>query len=255
MGFLRYEPCPKCVLAGRDSHGDNLGVYSDGSAHCFAGCGYHVFPKRFIRKEIKHVDESQAVLPPDFTRTVPARAWKWLLQYGLSYSYWSPICGYSERDERLIFTFGAPTRFSIGRYIGPDPNAEWGRTDLESGARQPRKWWFYGDGHSYVELIGAGIGRDSGPIVLVEDIVSAHKVGQVTPALCLFGTNLHDVAIRFLMAQKRPVVLWLDADQYPLLLPKINRLSLILDTPARFIKTPKDPKGYSVEEIKNILTN
>jgi len=44
--------------------------------------------------------------------------WKWLLQYGLPLSYWQKHCGYSEKENRLVFTVGTPTRFSIGRLLG-----------------------------------------------------------------------------------------------------------------------------------------
>ena len=33
--------CPKCAEAGGDSSGDNLAIYNDGHAHCFA-CGHHI---------------------------------------------------------------------------------------------------------------------------------------------------------------------------------------------------------------------
>lgn len=35
------DQCPKCADAGGDSSGDNLALYNDGHAHCFA-CGFHV---------------------------------------------------------------------------------------------------------------------------------------------------------------------------------------------------------------------
>jgi hypothetical protein len=245
--FLHYEPCPRCVANGRDRRGDNLGRYSDGGGHCWS-CGHHEFPKHFVRKEPKRVDENKAVLPADFERQVPAAGWKWLLQYGLPYTYWRPFAGYSARDERLILTHGSPTRFSIGRYLGND---EGERDDRGRWIRRPpRKWWLYGDGHGYVELLG---GRHPGPIVLVEDIISNHKVAQVAPSLCLFGTNLHDVAVRMLIKERRPVALWLDADQYTLLLPKINRLQALLDAPVKMIVTRKDAKWYSTKEIDEII--
>jgi hypothetical protein len=250
VGFLRYEPCPRCQSAGRDRSGDNLGVYSDGSAHCFAGCGYHIFPKHAERKEEKQDgDEDKAVLPRDFTREVPALGWKWLLQYGLSYSYWRPFVGYSPSDERLILTFSEPPRFSIGRYLGTDGGTKDGRGKWIQ--RPPRKWKFYGAGHEYVELLG---GQNQGPIVLVEDLVSAHKVAQVAPCLCLFGTHVHDVAIKLLLSYNNEVVLWLDADQYTLLQKKVNRLQTLLNRPVRFVSTEKDPKSYETEEIRQRLT-
>lgn len=41
------EPCPQCRERGRDSKGDHLMVFSDGSKHCNR-CGYHVAKDRHI---------------------------------------------------------------------------------------------------------------------------------------------------------------------------------------------------------------
>ena len=244
--FLGYEQCPKCAENGKDRSHDNLGIYSDGSRHCFS-CGYHRYPKRIVKEE-KHVDEDKAVLPTDFTREVPAGAWKWLLQWGLPYSYWKPYTGYSPKDERLVLTFGNPVRFSIGRYLGTDAGER--GMDGRWIRRPPRKWFFYGDGHGYVDVLG---NEKEGPTVLVEDLISAHKVAQVSPTICLFGTNVHDNVIKVLMQRKAPTILWLDNDQQGLLSKKLNKLQTFLKYPVRFINTIKDPKAYSLDEIKEIL--
>ena len=37
MGNVSHkEQCPKCAAKGNDNSGDNLVVYDDGSAYCFA---------------------------------------------------------------------------------------------------------------------------------------------------------------------------------------------------------------------------
>lgn len=234
--FLHFEECPKCVAGGRDKAKDNLGRYSDDSGHCFS-CGFHVFPKHIVRKVEENVDESKTVLPVDFSREVPAAGWKWLLQYGLSYSYWKPYIGYSETHDRLVFTFGQPPRFSIGRSLSDEPSK--------------RKWRMWGDGHGYVEILGNKTGGSS--CVLVEDLISAHKVAQVSPCICLFGTNIHDVAVQELVRFNGPTTLWLDRDQYTLLPKKIGRLQTFLRHPVRYVSTDKDPKEYSSEEIKEHL--
>lgn len=238
--FVKYEPCPKCVARGADRRGDNLGVYDDGSCHCFS-CGWHRGPRHSVRFKVQEElnDEETAVLPHDFTREVPAEGWKWLLQYGLPYSYWKPYTGYSPSHNRLVLTFGEPVKFSIGRALSEDK----------------RKWRFWGEGHKYAELIDPK-GHENMtdlPIVLVEDLISAHKVGQVTQALCLFGTHIHDVALKVLIEAKKPVVLWLDDDQYALLPKKVGRLQTFMKYPVRFMHTPKDPKYYSVKEIEGML--
>ena len=66
--FVGYEQCPRCARAGRDSRGDNLGVYADGGKHCFS-CGFHVFPKHYTQK-VEIPNGAKSLLPSDFTREV-----------------------------------------------------------------------------------------------------------------------------------------------------------------------------------------
>ena len=241
---VRFEQCPRCAKEGRDSRRDNLAVYSDGSVHCFGNCGYHRSAKTFVRR-VENVNENKAVLPDDFTREIPARGWKWLLQYGLSYTYWLPFVGFSEATQRLIIAVGSPYKFSIGRYVGEDAK--------ERSKNDPtfRKWRLWGDRSEYTEILGKD---KTGPVVLVEDIISAHKVAQVATCIPLFGTKVLDNVMRELIRLKRPVALWLDADQYTLLAPKLNRLQTFLVVPVRYIKTEKDPKAYGTDEIRELLS-
>ena len=241
--FTNYEPCPRCRAKGRDRRGDNLGRYSDGSGHCYS-CGHHEWPKGWVIKPTEEHDTKEKVaLPRDFTREIPADAWKWLLQYGLSYSYWKPYCGYSPSEERLVITHGSPIETSVGRYVGK-----------LKGAEAPRKWKQYGDKLRSATFLEPTQGSSYEGIVLVEDLVSAHKVCQVAVALPLFGVSLYPLVIAALRPLKRPVSLWLDADQYTLLPPKINRLKAFLNVPVNYIRTDKDPKEYSSEQIKEILS-
>lgn len=232
---LHFEQCPNCATKGKDRSSDNLGVYADGGAHCFS-CGYHrnaKFQLNFLIQE-KVNDQEKIVLPRDFTREVPAEGWKWLLQYGLSYSYWKPFTGYTPAENRIILTVGQPIRFSQGRALTVGE----------------RKWKVYGSKRGYVDAFGEQL---SGEVVLVEDLISAHKVGHVTPCIALFGTNIEDDVVKKLQDLKRPVALWLDDDQYTYLPKKINRLRTLLTHPVRYIRTTKDPKSYSIDEIKEIL--
>ena len=235
--FTHHEQCPKCAANGSDRRGNNLGCWADGSRYCFS-CGYHVpasYRATRLIKEETH-DDTKALLPSDFTREIPAEAWKWLLQYKLPYTYWQSHCGYSPKEERLVFTVGSPTKFSIGRYVGQSMGKS--------------KWKVYGDKSSYVEVVSQEL---LGEIVLVEDVISAHKVGQVTRSIPLFGTTIGDSTIKKLQQLKSPVALWLDADQYTHLPKKIGRLQSLLGVSVRHISTKLDPKGYSTEEIKRIL--
>lgn len=234
---VKQEACPRCRERGQDRRGDNLAVYADGGEHCFS-CGYHrngKFQLTFINKNKDTNENTKGVLPADFQREVPTEGWRWLLQYGLSFSYWQPYCGYSPSQNRIIFKYGEPVQYAQGR-------------SLTVGAP---KWLSYGSRHTYVETLGKNL---SGPIVLVEDIISAHKVAQVTPCLPLFGTVIFDKILKELKEFNRPVKLWLDADQYQLLPPKINRLQSLLNVPVSYIQTRLDPKEYSTSDIKELVS-
>lgn len=242
--FVSLEQCPRCAENGRDRHRDNLGVYSDGGKHCFS-CGFHINPKfqASLPGQLKHLierpidDYQKAVLPSDFQRQIPAKEWKWLLQYQLPMSYWQAYCGYSPSQERLIFTVGNPTRFSVGRFVG----------DSSLGKS---KWKVYGDKSIYVEVVSEQLSEQ---VVLVEDIISAHKLGTITSSIPLFGTIISDIVVKKLQELKRPVRLWLDEDQYSLLPKKIGRLQALLGVSVNHITTRKDPKGYSVDELEEII--
>lgn len=95
----------------------------------------------------------------------------------------------------------------------------------------------------------------AGPVALVEDIISAHKVAQVCPALPLFGTTISDIAVKTLLKARRPVVLWLDADQYQLLPRKVNRLQSLLGVSVGTITTERDPKSLTLDEISTELVD
>lgn len=240
--FSHYEKCPQCAASGRDTRGDNLGVYVDGSQHCFS-CGYHKHPRGYIpidrNLEVKHGTKS---LPSDFTREVPARAWEWLLQYGLPWSYWKDSCGYSEAygGPRLVFQVGSPTEFSIGRLL-----------DTAVGNHKDRrKWWVWGDSHKHCEVVHPK--EAASQIILVEDLISAHKVGQVTTCIPLFGTNIHPCHLFYLTQEQKPVKIWLDKDQEGLVVKKAVRLQILIGQPVDIIVTDKDPKTYSVDKIREL---
>ena len=54
-------PCPACRKVGRDHHGDNLVLYSDGHGYCFScGAYYGESPKGELRREAKDMSLIQA---------------------------------------------------------------------------------------------------------------------------------------------------------------------------------------------------
>lgn len=236
--FLRYEACPKCRSNGHDNRGDNLGRYNDGSAHCFS-CGYHergAFGNVFQRELLTNVPKS--LCPTDFTREVPAKCLKWLLQYGLPYTHWQPSLGYSAYYQRLIFEVKDEHQlyFTIGRYFGEE---------------KKRKWHVWGDCHQHAHVLRGTDEAECSPIVLVEDLISANKVAEAG-FICipLYGTNVHPPAIYYLINSNKPAVLWLDKDQELNAKKQALRLESVIGQPVRIITTDQDPKELMLSLIK-----
>jgi DNA primase (bacterial type) len=99
--------------------------------------------------------------------------------------------------------------------------------------------------------------QGSGPVlVLTEDMLSAARVAEVTAAWSILGTSLlDDDKINDIIGTGLPVRVWLDPDGAGLkgrrkIVPKLRSYGV----DAVSIKTAKDPKLYSKEEIIKWLT-
>jgi hypothetical protein len=141
----------------------------------------------------------------------------------------------------------------VGRYVGGRSAGGLGPAEGGSNGELPRKWRAWGERLRTATILEPTDSRSDEGIV-VEDLVSAHKVRQAGYfCLPIFGSDLYPKAIMALRRARRPVGLWLDLDQWGSLPKKLNRLQTFLDVPVRFIKTDKDPKEYGLEEINSIL--
>jgi len=112
------------------------------------------------------------------------------------------------------------------------------------------KWFVWGDCHRHAEVVGADKGE---AIVLVEDLISAHKVGQLTTTVPLFGTMVHNPVMYYLLNDPRPVKLWLDKDQDGNVKKTAIRLQTILNKPVEIIITDNDPKLLTTQQIGELL--
>lgn len=93
-----------------------------------------------------------------------------------------------------------------------------------------------------------------GPVVLTEDILSAIRVGEVAEGWSILGTSLSDTLAVQLRELNRPVAIWLDPDAAgrKARAKTLRALSLVGIEP-RIIRTDKDPKLYSREEIRRTI--
>lgn len=222
MGFLRHEPCPKCREVGNDRSGNNLARYSNGSAFCFS-CGYLERAERYSPQG--GTRESGDRPPRDLTPDIPSPNKEWLAQY------------LTEEEIRKHFVYSP----SLQRHIFQE-GSYW---EARSVTRQPKT---LSHGDKPFILFGRG-----GTICVVEDVVSAIKVGRVAAGLPLFGNSLPPDWM-VLLAKLRPsrILIWLDPDmatQSWKLTRKMNSLCGC----ARSVRSEMDPKDYSTEQIREII--
>jgi hypothetical protein len=94
-------------------------------------------------------------------------------------------------------------------------------------------------------------------IILVEDIISAIKIEEVTryPTAALLGTTLDEEKIKGILKRgHRNVVLWLDLDARAKSIETKRKYSLFFDSFCNII-TPEDPKDTKVSDIVKTLVN
>lgn len=244
---VEHTQCPRCAKNGNDRSQDNLCVYSDGSMYCFS-CHYFVSAKGIARlKEEVEVLARQLSLPGDADTVLPQRARDFLEKYGLTkLDCQLHTIMWSEFWQRLLFPYFDGTGLVgwQGRYLGQD-------TDHGRGKA---KWYSQGNLKDLLHVVG---NKNSGVMVLVEDIISAIKVAH-NPSVCaipLFGSH---VDLKKLFALKKicgtiEVRLWLDFDKQKESAKYCNKLCS-LGFNARTIITELDPKCYTDEEINEKLS-
>jgi hypothetical protein len=217
------------------------------SCHCFR-CGnneWHGHGLRSIDTIQRHKREREACmykqvqLPDDYTLTIPDKLAVWFYQYGIS----APLArsygiGYSPSLDRVVlpvFESGTLTAVQM-RTIDP--------------ARKPKYLNPTGPGVSGA-IFESDLRPTKGVTVLVEDILSAIKVGKVHHATSILGTNMTDVRAAKINSKNHTVLIWLDSDKAGREGARdAEKQLLLLGVRVIRICTPLDPKLYTLEEIR-----
>lgn len=251
--FLYHEPCPNCHSR------DNVGVWSDGSKFCFGRCGYIVRGGQELslnqlqeqlnktKPTTKGFEEAYVDWPSDVSPVFPPVAHKWLANKGITMPekakyrlQWSeraqaviiPIC---DRHQNLLFYQRKHFDGNL-RYFNVKQPPQSFETFWWTSPNGVREFFPRGD-----------------YCVVVEDFVSAIKVGRRANTTCLFGSNLNKSVINCLSLRFKDLVIWLDKDKIKealrfkwMCLPHFRNVFLVF--------TEYDPKEYDDAAIANYLT-
>ena len=198
--------------------------------------------------DVSYATKNDLQLPADFSNELPEQAWLWLQKYGITaeeahaynfgYSYFydrliMPVYdSRSHRERKLIYWQGR----NLGKATAEKPKY--------INAKQERLDIFFRVGEE-------GIEAKKSKIVLVEDIISAIKVGRQHPCIALLTTSMPNEFIQSLSSYDE-VILWLDYDKKAKMIRDVLKFQSF-GIKARRVLTVKDPKAYSDEEIKELL--
>ncbi len=243
MSFVTSKSqCPRCADLGKDLSQNNLANYDDGHSYCF-GCHYY---KRSTILRSSNLSNQNASLPrlsntsvPDFNSdcsyVLQGKALAWLASYGITpaeqhnYGFW-----YNNVKDLLVMPVynGSALISTQARYFGPNP-------------KHP-KYLTYGTKTGYFKLFPQ---RNSSVYVLVEDYISAIKVGRQYNCIPLFGCLVPRNLILSLVSSNPTLRLWLDPDKAVEAIAATERARQFLDD-CGTILSAKDPKDYPDNEIK-----
>jgi hypothetical protein len=98
------------------------------------------------------------------------------------------------------------------------------------------------------------IDRGGDECIIVEDVLSAIRIGREYSVLALLGTSLSDWTLTQVVYKYKKWGVWLDDDKPEVKLKQVKlRNKLAVYGKVRMIKTIKDPKEYTDAEIAEVI--
>lgn len=236
----------RCLVVTRTPTGWDFFCHRCGTGGTFGLDGLSVRETLALvrSRQRQRPDETARVvrLPSDFSKAIPSAGLAWLLKYGVTPEEIQMFgIGYSKREGRVILPVYSNNELVYwqGRYIGDHKRDE---------VAKYRNQKAMGRNDLYFRNITA----HTTDIVLVEDIISAIKVGRVTSCIALLYATIPLDLIKQLASTYDTVWIWLDPDKAAYTARMLMRCRS-LGYPVRRIYTDKDPKYYTEEEIEDHL--
>lgn len=241
--FKYHTSCQRCGSS------DARAVYSSGSSYCFS-CRSHFrgLVSPYVL-EVERKPSKDLSLPDDCGYDYSDVCLNWVNKYGLSTHeliqrgvLWSPS------RKQLIFSW----RDSEGSVL------LWQARNFYEGAKV--KYFTRGNPDSVLPIYYARRQRvveevNPGPLVIVEDCVSAIKIARQSDSMPVLGSDINRDKLSRLRAYygpSRAIVVWLDGNMYPKAQKMAQRMQM-LGMDARAVYSELDPKCYDDEEINQIL--
>lgn len=237
--------CFRCTRCGKRSIHDlsTLKSKTNGTTGAPHVSGY--VPSRYIEQRLSIVCES--------IEREDGRIVEQLADFGIHGKVWLNRYGITEEE---VLTYGICYDIEEDSIIFPTFDSG-GLAGFQERCLRPGY-----DGPKYLSYflrpavqLCASPYADMAGLVLVEDFVSAIKVGRVMLSMPIRSTHLSPIQKRYILdSGRRHFLIWLDDDN---MIVKRNQLALKRDLDkvgdADIIKTANDPKTYSDVDIISII--
>lgn len=192
--------------------------------------------------ELQFLQNKEVKLPDDYTLEVPKHAMLWYLKAGIS--------------PELAASYGIGYTPSLDRVVIPIYE-DGGLAALQLRAvDESQKPKYLNPGGRKIEQAVFMSGEPTGITIVVEDVLSAIKVGRIAHATSTLGTNMSDARARKIAQHNHTAIVWMDGDAAG----KVGRVDAVkqltlLGVRCYRVDTLRDPKKYSAEEIREHLRN
>ena len=187
----------------------------------------------------------QVELPIDFTENIPPIGKVWLYKYGITdeeIKYYN--IGYSAYFGRVIMPVyeGEKLIFWIGRNIG---EVTMTNPKYKTVKNYKRKNIYF--------KVEPEVDKIDG-ICIVEDALSAIKVGRHTVSYALIAAHVPDKLILDIRKRVPIIYLWLDPDKQDKMIKWVQRYTM-MGVNIKMIVSDKDPKEYNNKQIIGYLND
>ena len=235
--------CPKCLGGNsRDKSFSVTRVHDGAVYHCFrAKCGFSGFESiRTNQSYSPAVKKKEVVSFRKPTRTLTDEHKTFLKRFNLN-DYQIANFRWSFTDDRLVHPIFNFMGYQIGHVS---------RSYEELGQTSSLKAISYWESHDHPKLHFNQVPTEP-TVYLVEDIVSALRLGQFVDTIALLGTNLREYEAQHISRFYRNAVIFLDEDANRKAVKMQTKFSLFFETLSLNIRSEgsPDPKDMTDDEI------
>lgn len=261
--LVSRESCPKCQAMGNDSSGDNLAIYADGHAICYA-CRYYRDADGVSKIRASHGFSDTPIkrdlhLPADADINYPSHALNWVSKYELTKSdlmvnsvvYSDAGISFKGKPATDLLIFPCWNKDELLAYQG-----RWFGTN-NFGTDKVPKWITRGNTDKCYHFLcnGKPDSNIRSVLIITEDIISAIKVSKLgVSSMPLWGNQFLgriDMLLK-LTRMSTTVLLWLDPNMYTKMIKESN-VSRLKGLQTYSVLSTRDPKEHTLGEIDEYI--